>query len=39
MNIWPFKKKNYNIIVVGADSMLGHDLVQFLQDKTRIKDS
>lgn len=36
--MWPFKK-THNVIVVGADSMLGHDLVQFLQDKTRIKDS
>lgn len=36
--MWPFKK-TYNVIVIGADSMLGHDLVQFLQDKTRIKDS
>lgn len=39
MNIWPFKKKNYNVIVVGADSMLGKRLVEMLQYKTRIKES
>lgn len=39
MKIWPFKKKNHNVIVVGADSMLGKKLVEVLQNKSRLKNS
>ena len=36
--MWPFNKR-HNVIVIGADSMLGHDLVEFLRKKSMQKDS